>query len=318
MRPFRNSAFTLIELLVVIAIIAILIGLLLPAVQKVREAAARVRCANNIKQMGLACHAYASANNDFLPPGTMERVRFSYSFPYEWPTIRCHLLPYLEQDAAYKLLGGPLFDRQNPWADGGASWPAVLFALKISSFVCSSDAGEMGTNYDSTYTNYVGIYSGYNDGECTSNSNLRARAAFSFGGNRTRLLDITDGTSNTVCMSEALRPMPGGRTTAQNVQDQTSRAGSAFFYMTQTPNSPSPDVLHAPAGLCQQNLPNLGRPCVASGNGSNDFASPRSAHAGGVQTALCDGSVRFVQNSVSLATWRAFGTIAGDEIIGDY
>jgi prepilin-type N-terminal cleavage/methylation domain-containing protein len=317
-----RRAFTLIELLVVIAIIAVLIGLLLPAVQKVREAAARIKCANNLKQLGLALHNYADVSDGKLPPGTAGNVRFSYSYPYEWPRFTLHLLPFLEQQSLYEAMGGPLFNQQNPWANGGATWPAVARGLRTSVFLCPSDGGELviypGTNYAYPLVNYVGVFSGYNDGECVANSNTLARAVFQFGGLRIRLTDILDGTSSTIAMSEALRPMAGGLTTAQTSLVQTARAGSAFFYLTFGPNSPSPDILHAPADMCQQSLPNLNRPCVPNGNGSNDYATMRSMHPGGVQNVLCDGSVRFIPNSVSLPTWRALGTIQGGEVVGDY
>jgi prepilin-type N-terminal cleavage/methylation domain-containing protein len=314
-----RRAFTLIELLVVIAIIAVLIGLLLPAVQKVREAANRIRCANNLKQLGVALLHHAEARGGHFPQGTMGNVRFSYSDPYEWPTLRVHLLPYLEQHALYDALGGPKFARQNPWTDTGASWPAAAKNLKISVFLCPSDSGYLGDNYWS-YINSVGIYSGYHDGECVADSDKLTRAVFRFGGYgaRVKQTDIDDGISNTIAMTEALRPMPGGNTTIQMITVQTARAGSAFFYMTNTPNSPAPDVLMSAASMCYQNLPQLNRPCLPYGNGSNDHASARSAHRGGVQNVFCDGSVKFISDSVSLSTWRALGTIAGKEVVGDY
>src|SRR5438067_769906 len=101
-----RHGFTLIELLVVIAIIAVLIGLLLPAVQKVREAAARIKCANNLKQLGLAIHVYADVNNGMVPPGGGCNPFFDWSDTGDLGSFHVFLLPYMEQDNLYKILGG--------------------------------------------------------------------------------------------------------------------------------------------------------------------------------------------------------------------
>jgi prepilin-type N-terminal cleavage/methylation domain-containing protein/prepilin-type processing-associated H-X9-DG protein len=313
-----RHAFTLMELLVVIAIIAVLIGLLLPAVQKVREAANRMSCANNLKQLGLALHNYEGTNQTF-PPGTMAAIRFSYTHPYEWVYFLHFLLPYVEQDAYYKTIDGPLFRIPQPEGD---TWPAEAQNVSIAGFLCPSDYGLPLRRASPTPTvlfrsNYLGIFSGYNDGDNYSQLVPSARAVFNFA-KGTRLTAITDGTSNTLAVSEYLRGLVDDEDRAWFY---TNRAGSQFLYTTLGPNSPAPDNLLDHPWFCpsdgSRNRPTQNMPCTP-GYTDGNYASPRSRHVGGVQTLFCDGSVRFIQNAIALSTWRNLGTTAGGEVIGDY
>jgi prepilin-type N-terminal cleavage/methylation domain-containing protein len=326
-----RRAFTLIELLVVIAIIAVLIGLL-PAVQKVRDAAARIQCANNLHQIGLAMHAYEGEFGAF-PPGTKAFYRFSYSNDpvatggYEWVYLLHYLLPYLEQGAYYRALNGPAFDFMNPWVSG-TPWPATTENVPLASFLCPSDPGTRfgmagpagGPQRRLARSNYLGIFSGYNTGENYLQTNPKARAVFNMGLNTpTRILDITDGTSNTIAIAEYLR---GPAESMTHGWFYTAQAGCQFLYMTLGPNSTSPDTRGWCVAGSGENLPGQNLPCVygggTSGVGYEDYASPRSRHFGGLNALLCDGSVRFFTNGISIPAWRAFGTIAGGETPSDF
>lgn len=316
----RRAAFTLIELLVVIAIIAILIALLVPAVQKVREAAARTQCQNNLKQIGLALHSHLDTAKEF-PAGTKSAIKFSYVDPYEWVNWLNYLLPYVEQEGYYKLIDGPNFKIQNPWVGPTPQWTSIN-SIPLPVLICPSDNGPTIQDWAPTNTssqartNYVGIFYGYNDGEIWNQTNPAAAAFFNMGRGR-RLGDFTDGLSNTIAVSEALRGQASTKDTSPTIA-VTSRAGSVFYYMTQGPNSSSPDFLCGAADMCPSSRPLLNRPCVKTGCGDSDFASPRSMHPGGLHAVLGDGSVRWVSNSIPLATWRNLGSIADGNSIGDY
>jgi prepilin-type N-terminal cleavage/methylation domain-containing protein/prepilin-type processing-associated H-X9-DG protein len=319
MRSRVARAFTLVELLVVITIIGILIALLLPAVQAAREAARRSECTNRLKQIGLAMHNFESTNGTF-PPGTMAKVRFSYTYDlnftggYEWPYFLHYLLPELEQVAYFEAVHGARFDLQNPWLDS-PNWPATLNKLTTSALVCPSDpvGGDLyamrsyyvpnGPYLELPKSNYLGIFSGLNDADPYVDKDETRRAVFRpYKG--TRLADIKDGTSKTMAVAEYLKGID--EYDLRGVY-YTNRAGCQFLFVTLGPNSGAPDNLLD--GFCtpERNVPMANLPCVGS---ATNYASPRSRHPGGVNVTFCDGSVHFIQDEIDMLAWRSLGWIA--------
>jgi prepilin-type N-terminal cleavage/methylation domain-containing protein/prepilin-type processing-associated H-X9-DG protein len=306
--PARR-AFTLIELLVVIAIIAVLIGLLLPAVQKVREAASRMKCANNLKQWGLAMHGYHDANGA-LPEGNRGNPRRT------WVVL---VWPYVEQGNMYVQFDQTVNFWQPP--NTYVNTTNGIYAKTAPLYYCSSDRTNalwQGDPYWRARGSYVINWGNqavpYNAGDPLQNPALGI-APFGYTDNvssslprKTRITDITDGTSNTLLMSEVIM--------ARNDTDYDIRGDflnddrpCTQFMTINTPNTGT-DV----TPYCLNNGSNP--PCTTAGSG-NSYKSARSRHANGVNALLCDGSVRFVTNSISLTTWRALGTMNGGEVLGN-
>ena len=342
MRSRLRRGFTLIELLVVIAIIAILIGLLLPAVQKIREAAARMKCTNNMKQIALGNMNYESANGTFVPG--VSRTGCC------WGTWMIPVLPYMEQDnlfKGYRNFGGN--DTTGP-RYGGAPNNQVS-NKRLSSFLCPSDLAKNWNGGSLTMHNYVlnagnsNFYQVNTPVGCTNGSTTGANGCVVYGGapfgwyedpaslaaggdasppaygsdspelakGRARAIaDITDGTSNTLCVSEVIQAPRGG----SDIRGFSWWGGGAGFVTYQTPNNPAATDVMTGGGCGPSSVPNF--PCTTTSTSTLPrMQLARSRHTQGVNAAMCDGSVRFFRNSISVETWRALGSANGGEVIGN-
>jgi prepilin-type N-terminal cleavage/methylation domain-containing protein/prepilin-type processing-associated H-X9-DG protein len=301
----RRRAFTLIELLVVIAIIAVLIGLLLPAVQKVRDAAARMSCSNNLKQYGLAMHMYHD-NCATFPLGVTNTPR------HTWVVL---IWPYIEQKNLAAAYGDPNVQQfYLPPAIITDSLNGVL-CNQPRIYFCPADRENPlweGDIYWRSRGNYVVSW-----GTRTVSGSTGGQAVFGVSNGNTatpymtKMVQITDGTSNTLLMSEVIVAMNNADfITHGDIFNDDVEAAGAMFMTDFTPNS-GVDVMYCTPG---PNDPMA--PCV---NGTPGTAAARSRHIGGVNAVFCDGSVHFVTNGVSLTTWQALGTMnAGDTPGDDY
>ena len=336
MRPASRRGFTLIELLVVIAIIAVLIGLLLPAVQKVREAAARMKCNNNLKQIGLALHAYHDTNL-FFPPGYVDRNTDPNSTPdndlgpgWGWASL---VLPHLEQDNVYRQIdfGQPV----------GTGVNAQISLLALTIFQCPSDPYQQAFPvYDSNFTTPIatvahGNYVGCNGWEeCFNGASGNPQAGVGadglgggfgqagvgvfFRNSHTRIASVTDGLSNTIFVGERSgNHSPSTWTGAV----AGGRCPAWMATIPPSPYSPPPGPAYDNADFGEALV--LAH-CNATHLPSADFPiydpdTYYSMHTGqGANFLFGDGSVHFLTSGINPNTYQALATIAGGEVANDW
>ncbi|APW61433.1 Type II secretion system protein G [Paludisphaera borealis] len=330
-----RPGFTLIEILVVVSIVGLLTTLLLPAVQSAREAARRAQCANNLKQIGLALHNYQSAHSSFPlnwrdPRVDPERSRPWYvaGRPYSALT---RLLPYIEQQPVYASIN---FGEETFPSDLTSAFPfpqnQTAYSTRIATYLCPSDSGPSPTPYGCNYRGNYGLGPmPSTNGESFDSGN----GFYSFPG-VLGPYSFPDGLSHTVAYSERLRGSGdhGGLAPARDfgnilVMDACSsrnadyalaccrlaatrdfpvsrQAGFTWFYgdfgctaynHAQEPNGRIPDAVQVDAWI--------------------GIVTARGAHAGGVNSLMADGSVRFARDSINRKVWRALGTRNGDELV---
>jgi|688.fasta_scaffold202772_1 prepilin-type N-terminal cleavage/methylation domain-containing protein/prepilin-type processing-associated H-X9-DG protein len=348
MKSRSNRGFTLIELLVVIAIIAVLISLLLPAVQSAREAARRAQCINNLKQIGLGLHNYHSSHGGF-PLGGSRAPRGSANNNFDpWTqwSAQALLLPYLEQT--------PLYNSANfswaPAGDGSTSDPinSTAYLTKIAAFLCPSDGNAGKSNMNSYHGStgvssaqggFTGLTSGIfatwastniadvtdgtsntvafaealvGDGKGTGNGQnaYRGNGVMGVGGDEGGWPQNVkfNAANNPAMVTAALQTCLAVFNQRNNIVDYRGYrwglgiTGYTMMNHIQTPNE------------YKMNFCRLG--CGAGCNMDNSVSYPASSlHPGGVNVAMADGSVRFIKDSVSRATWWALGTRDGGETL---
>lgn len=328
-----RRGFTLIELLVVIAIIAILIALLVPAVQKVRTAAARIECANRLKNLALALHNHESAFK-YFPPGTVNLSPATATIAAgDDPNGRngngtvgiggpwiCFLLPFVEQQKLYDNF--KLIESQRPevvdWFGNGtyAATPVGdqhLVVMDCPAHPFNDEKLDNGTGMEHLARgNFAACYGKQGYGSVYGN-NPTIGGLF-FNNSKVKPATVGDGLSNTIAISELKYRQPS--TTGPSFEDTRGTwsygtMGGNIFSTQNGPNSTSPDWVWG----CR-NFPTEGMPCTQSGSPYIAMqAAARSYHGGGVNVAFGDGTVRFVSDSIILTTWQALGTRGGNESV---
>jgi prepilin-type N-terminal cleavage/methylation domain-containing protein len=314
----RRRAFTLIELLVVIAIIAVLIGLLLPAVQKVRAAAAVAQCRNNLHQLGLAAHNYHDTYGLFMPgngipagqnPPTFTGVwsdpRFN-GLPYGTFGWAAYILPFVEGDNVYKTIdftrpaytpyfeeyGSQTAGRPQPYGDP-VNATAATHMPKV--FLCPAAPHPRPETEQKDYGINGGIQSG---GCCSERSTTKSAEGMGWLGSGVRMTDVTDGTSNTFLFLELMSWAEHGRIDPHN-------GSNPFLFVNEAGQGYAVGSTNGKvSGVWPPNDPTI------------NTRGPEGPHANGILTVMTDGHVTWVNDSVTPAVYLAAFTRAGGEVPG--
>ena len=328
-----RKGFTLIELLVVIAIIAILIGLLLPAVQKVREAAARAKCQNNLKQIGLALHSFHDTFNRFPPGGGDDTQPFGTGGSSWGSSWKVYILPGIEQGAIaakWQYYGG------SGWTN--ANNATAINRVTISTYRCPSSVlpdftpgttDSNGIAYQ-MFTTYVGVAGtaidtqrNTNIGCCNGSGNINGGSGILCTNCQTKMTSITDGTSNTILVGEQsdhLRDangqpyIPGtGALTSQGPHGWMMGAGGGGVGAVNGERQ-----FNITTVRWEINRRGLGN---SASNGTNENSGSNipfnSAHTGGANMLMGDGTVRFMRDSTTLLILQQLSTKDGNEVVSN-
>lgn len=328
MKSCSNKGFTLVELLVVIAVIGVLVSLLLPAVQSAREAARRMQCSNNLKQIALGLHNRHDTYGAFPPILTTGSSGPTYSTQHNWIV---YVLPFIEQGSVWDMVYFPTRPIDDPYyttsnVDNSALGNSIdmnnlpASQVFIPTFICPSDPAGQVRQPESeggrASTNYVG-----NQG---SDPNFTTGNGVFYRNSKRRIADIADGTTNTLLVSECLRgdfnldTLRDNYVGVRNVSDATNIESCQSL----TPNFSDRGAAWI-GGQSANSTFITARPpndryvdCWGPSLGSTNFAA-RSMHKGGVNAARCDGSVSFVTNSINPIVWAAMGTRARGEVVSE-
>lgn len=314
----RSRGFTLIELLVVIAIIAVLVSILLPAVQQARSAARLSQCRNNMKQLGLALHNYAETYGMF-PAGHMDTytdgVSANARHHFGWLTA---LLPFVDQGALY---GKIPFENVTAFSPNVHVNPEFypVGTVDIALFVCPSDPVRR-ANADLAPSNYLSSQGNLCNCRGTACDGLFGHSSY------TRLAWIKDGLSQTIAAGETLKSDMNPSTVDDNYIFTNSAGANAQDLSTCASVAPTASDRGTVwlGGQPQFNImATINTPnhryfdCIAPNYGCTNFAA-RSAHAGGANLILADGSVHFISENIGITVYQALGSRAGSEAVGEF